>query len=438
MFISHIKKAAAVIVSAVIFAGCSFITNVDSLLSAPSLSAEQNEIYTALTSSVNSKKIKLIYPKSGENRSAVILSNIDSEPTAEAMVFYTIQNDSVESGNVRINILDKINGKWQSVYDHTGGGTDVERVSFATVGDSEKTSILVSFGTLYGTDNVFNAYSYENKKLTTTYTSNLSAYYVMDMDGDGYDEIVSINKNTPGSQGRVNLIDYTADGTLQQTSTVFLDPLTKDYKSITAGYIGTSTPALFIDGIRANGMATEIIYTVKDVLRNPIYTDFIIPIQDVTRPSEYPSIDINYDGVIEIPTLEAFPGYSNSDEKVYITNWNIFENYNIVKKYSSYFDYKQNYCFMLPSRWTGLVTAKYDLETGETVFYEFNSRLSNSTNELLRIRVRQRGNSDVDYSEYSLLRSTGTADYYYKVPSDKDESLILTETEILNNFYIIT
>ncbi len=437
LLISHFKKAVAIIMSAVFFTGCSFVTNVDNLLSAPSLSAEQNEIYTVLTSSVNSKKINLIYPKSGENRSAVILSNIDSEPTAEAIVFYTIQNDSVASGNVRINILDKINGKWQSVYDHTGGGTDVDRVSFATVGDSGKTSILVSFGTMYGTDNVFNTFSYENGTLTTTYTANLSAYYVMDMDGDGFDEIVSINKNTPGSQGRVDMIDY-ADGILQQTSSVFLDPLTKEYKSITAGYIGTSTPALFIDGIRANGMATEIIYTVKNVLRNPIYTDFIIPIENVTRPAEYPSVDINYDGVIEIPTLEAFPGYSNSDEKVYITNWNIFENYDIIKKYSSYFDYNQNYCFMLPSRWTGLVTAKYDYETGETVFYEFNSRLSNSTNELLRIRVRQRGSSDVDYTEYSLLRSTGTADYYYKVPTDKNESLILTETEILNNFYIIT
>ena len=61
--------------------GCNVWTGgVDTLLSPPKLSKQQQEIYQALTNSIDTK-ISLKYPKSGDYLSAFIVANFDDEPT---------------------------------------------------------------------------------------------------------------------------------------------------------------------------------------------------------------------------------------------------------------------------------------------------------------------------------------------------------------------
>ena len=122
-------KLAAVCLSCLTMTGCSALNfSVEGLINAPKLTSEQSEIHQALIESVGSN-ITLKYPKNGEYRSAYVIANIDDEPTDEAMVFYEYTSNGSEEDGLRVNILDKDeDGKWYSVKELAGAGTDIDQV----------------------------------------------------------------------------------------------------------------------------------------------------------------------------------------------------------------------------------------------------------------------------------------------------------------------
>ena len=425
--------------SAVLFAGCSFGSSVDSLLTPPKLSDEQKDVYNALVSSVG-KDIRLQYPRAGEYRSAFVFANIDSEPDDEAIVFYEKSGETAGTGNVRINIIDRSeNGEWHSVYDHAGMGTGIERILFSDIGSSGTMSIIIGYNLLSGEKSAA-VYSYSNGILFSDFADSYNTMFVTDLNRDSSGELVLIRTGNMSRSASLSLITRDAEsGIVAETGNVSLDSNASDFVNIASGYIGTNTPAIFIDGLSDRQLTTEIIYMVNDTLRNPLYLGQSALIENTRRSAGYLCTDIDLDGIIEIPTLSLFPGYSNdSSDRLYSTSWNIMENYNIVKKYSSYYNIAEGYCFIFPSRWDGVVTAKIDSSTGEVVFYKFRTDLLNSSTELMRIAVV--GSSEAQSllaNGYMTIKSSNNMNYLVKCPDMEDEPLILTGTEISNNFYII-
>ena len=66
-----------------ILTGCSVEINVDTMLTPPKLSGEQEQIYQALQEAAGSD-IRLKYPKSGSYLSAFIIADIDEESGEES------------------------------------------------------------------------------------------------------------------------------------------------------------------------------------------------------------------------------------------------------------------------------------------------------------------------------------------------------------------
>ncbi|MDE7302647.1 MAG: hypothetical protein K2N60_04930 [Oscillospiraceae bacterium] len=434
-----IKLAAAVLSCSVFMSGCSFGGSVDSLLSAPKLSEEQNAVYDALIKSVG-KDIRLKYPRSGEYRSAFVFADIDGEPDREAVVFYEKTGETEGGGNVRINVIDRRGGKWTSVYDHAGAGTGIDRIIFAELGESGRQNVIIGYTLLSGERSV-QIYGYENGLLNTEYSDSYSTMFSADLERDGNNELILIR---PGNQMRkASLSSVSTDlesGSIAETGSVALDESATEFVSVAAGYVGKETPAIFIDGLSGGQLTTEIIYSVDGQLRNPLYLGESGLIERTRRPAGYLCTDIDLDGVIEIPTLTLFPGYSedSSGTKLYSTDWNVFDNYSITKKYSSFYNVSEGYCFILPSRWDGVVTVKRDSATGEAVFCKFKADLANSTVELLRIAVASEEETGALLDEgYMVLKSNNKTNYLVKCPDLTDEPLTLTGTEIGNSLYLM-
>lgn len=445
MNVTGIKKMRFALVSAALvfcsafMTGCSLGGSVDSLLSPPKLSKEQNAVYDALIRSVG-KDIRLKYPRAGEYRSAFVFSDIDSEPDREAVVFYEKTGETEGGGNVRINIIDRRGGKWTSVYDHAGAGTGIDRILFSELGGSDRQCVIIGYTLLSGERSV-QVYSYENGLLTTEYSDSYSTMFTADLERDGNNELILVR---PENQMRkASLSSISADpenGEITETSSVALDESATEFVSVAAGYVGKETPAIFIDGLSGGQLTTEIVYSVDGQLRNPLYLGESGLIEKTRRPSGYPCTDIDLDGVIEIPTLTLFPGYfdDSAGTKLYSTDWNVFDNYSITKKYSSFYNVSEGYCFILPSRWDGVVTVKRDAATGEAVFCKFRADLLNSTVELLRIAVASEAETGALLDEgYMVLKSNNKTNYLVKCPDLEDEPLILTGTEISNSLFLM-
>lgn len=425
-------------VIAAAFSGCSFAGSVDLLLSPPKLSEEQKAVYEALVQSAG-KDVRLRYPRYGDYRSAFVFADIDSEEGDEAIVFYEKTGESEGAGNVRINVIDMIDGEWRSVYDHAGVGTAIDRIIFADIGNSQKTSVIIGYTLLSGEKNAV-VYSYDSGRLFVDYSDSYSTMFVLDMDRDGFDNLVLIRPSNQLKKASMSVVARsTEDGSVAETGSIALDESAADFVNVISGYVGTETPAIFIDGLSGGQLTTEIIYSMNGNLRNPLYLGESGMIEYTRRRSGYLSTDIDLDGIVEIPTLSPFPGYAQgSRDSLYSTDWNILDNYSIVKKYSSYYSIADGYCFIFPSRWEGVVTAKKDTATGDIVFYRFQTDLTNSSTELMRIAVA----SDYETSSlvengYTLLKSNNRTSYFVKLPDIEYEPLVLTSTEINNNFYII-
>lgn len=435
------KKIFFVVISLIFAAalsGCSFAGSVDLLLSPPKLSAEQTAVYEALVRSAG-KEVRLRYPRYGEYRSAFVFADIDGDGGDEALVFYEKTGESEGAGNVRINVIDMTDGEWRSVYDHAGLGTGIDRIIFADIGSSEKTSVIIGYTLLSGEKNAV-VYSYDGGRLFSDYTDNYSTMFVLDMDRDGLDDLVLIRPGNQLKKASMSLVSRSReDGSVAETGSIALDESAADFVNVISGYVGTETPAIFIDGLSGGQLTTEIIYSVNGSLRNPLYLGESGMIENTRRQAGYLSTDIDLDGIVEIPTRSPFPGYaSGSRESLYSTDWNVFDNYSIVKKYSSYYSIADGYCFILPSRWEGVVTVKKDDAAGDIVFYRFQTDLTNSAAELMRIAVA--GDYEADtYIEngYTLLKRNNHTNYFVKLPDIGDDPLVLTSTEINNNFYII-
>lgn len=416
-----------------ILCGCGVGSSADSLLSAPMISEEQKAVYEALQSSVGDD-FSLVYPKGGAYRSAFVFYDLDGDGSDEAAAFY--QNNSDAEGGVRVNILDNADGRWASVYDHAGTGTSVEQVIFTDLGGVGKTRMIIGYSHMAPSEKTLRVYSFSDGILEHEYSESYYKLMSIDLDRDGGEDIALINANTDEHQAYISLVTDRGNG-VDSVSSVMLNEHFADIPSVIGGRIANDTPALFIDGVMGSGnLSTEIIYCVNGELRNPAGLDNSKISSLTARSSGLYCRDVDGDGIVEIPSREPFPGYREANDMQYLTNWNVFENYTIVKKYSSLTEAAKGYSFMLPVRWEGLVTVKNDAATGEKVFYKYNTSLRESRLELMRVLVCPQSKVAEKSMEGYFTALTGENAVYMVKFGDTEDNLLLTVAEVSNNFYL--
>ncbi len=431
--------------SCLLMTGCEFgvAVGIDGLVASPKLTDEQSTIHKTLVDSLG-MDITLKYPKNGVNRSAYLVADVDAESTDEALVFYQITNASAGDGGVRVNILDKDEqGNWQSVFDLAGKGTDVDKAYVSALGKGNRKNIIIGYSSLSMDGKSLQISRYDGKNFTpAVYEDTYSVMEILDIDKDGYKEIVTIN-NSNSTTGASASIIKEVDGTIQKTSSVGLGADTVSFSKSTVGLVDEETPAVFVDCVKSTGeLTTEIITYKYNKLQN-----MLLQIPDklslkTTRPAGYYSRDINGDGIIEIPVTELMTGHENlpDEEKLYMTSWLNYKDYfTLEKNFTGYYSISDGYQFVFPKRWQlGMVTVKLDAATNEAVFYKYEGNISGFMTELMRIAVCPKTKtSDYLYEGYETVGSNGQLDYLVKLPTNRREKLILTVDEVKNSLYIL-
>jgi hypothetical protein len=425
----------------VLFNGCNIWNGgVETLLSPPKLSTQQQEIYQALTSSLDNK-INIKYPKSGDYLSAFIVANFDDEPTEEAIVFYEKTGITADETSLRINILDQDNGSWKSVFDRSADGSEIETVNIAKLGESNKISIIVGYSMLQGEKQVcIYTYSRDNSEsaLTENFSDTYSLMSVEDLDNDSYNELVLITGNMTSSYAEAKVLKLDANEKYNLTR-VSMDSNTTDYvQCLYSNDSNGISKDIFIDSIVSTGtIQTEILYLDDTgyIINNANTYESVLSVSTI-RPSGYTSYDIDNDGTVEIPIVSVFKGYESlpDTEQLQMTTWLCYQNKALITKYYGYYSINDGYFFALPERWKDKVTIKLDNNRKDVVFYEYNENLENSTQELLRLTVSNKEEySEVQSNGYQLMRTNGSNYYLAKVAENIDSDLEISLAEVLFN-----
>jgi hypothetical protein len=215
--------------------------------------------------------------------------------------------------------------------------------------------------------------------------------FISDLDRDGRNELCLIHPNTADKQASLSLISVEGN-LIYEWGSAPLNPDASDFVNIASGSLSDDTSALYIDSTVGDKLRTDIVYSpIGGRLRNPMYLAGSMLTDKTERPPGYFTADIDNDGILEIPTLSIFPGYSSEQsDELYAVNWNILDNYNIQKKYTSFYSDSEGFCFLFPLRWDGVVTVRIDKSTGDTVFCKYVSGSRNEDMpELMRAAVTE-------------------------------------------------
>lgn len=416
-------------------------TGTDNLLIPPKLTAEQDKIYQALEKTAGSN-INLRYPQTGEYRSSFVLRNIDDEPGDETVVFYKTNVNTTNPTSLKVSVLDKDDlGNWYCAYDISGGGSDIHQLEFSSFGSFDQLFMIIGYNQAVAdtgannadtelvqsprqASNILHIYSYRNGEIKDLFSQEYSLMKVMDIDNDGYQEIVTIVDSKTGDKPSVKIIEYnTGVFYLSQGETVAMDDSVLSYVNVQSGFIGTNQSALYLDGVKEDGTTTTELLFYQDGLLQSAQLDKGVLDSVATRKAGNISMDIDNDDMIEIPELHLMPGYewpeqmdTQESDKLYFTHWQIFSNGAFQLKKISYFNLGFNYLFDIPVHWQDNVTARKVPEENKIVFYSYDRELQEVDEELLSIKVvNESSKAEAEKEGYQLIRYSGQLYYYAKL-----------------------
>lgn len=446
-----ILRGSAAIAAAVLLSGCSGAT-VENLLTAPKLTQEQNEIYQALINSSGSS-IKLKYPRGGEFRSAFVLQNIDDEPGEEALVFY--ESQSVQSGEsaLRLKVLDQKNGDWESMYDLACVGSEVDGISFASLGEGKTTEIIVCYSMLNQTEKTVSVLNYGKGILSELYSGSYSCLEVIDLNSDGQQELVTVVPDKASQMAIAAMFTKSEKG-FQKLSEAPLSGIAAEYVGVTKGQLDENTTALLLDYSKGSGQyGTDVIYCIGGRITSPVNLATNAdgtPYNVISRftndyMTDIRSMDIDRDGFVEIPSMTPLPGYETlmKSEQLCAVEWYKVENARYQREYYSYYSSKYNFALLFPSRWQGVVSAVVNYQDNEIIFISYSPETGfgvNEATELMRIRTIDKDDTEtlVKSKAYRMIGESEDSIICIKeTPGYLTGNLALTESELQNSFIIL-
>lgn len=446
--------------------GCSLGTDVWTLLRAPHLTGEQEEVQTALDSYIKGLPkddtagggaYVLKYPKSGDYRSAFIIQDLDGDGQKEAIAFYS---RSQEGSNVHMNLLRQVDNKWKSVSDIEGVSADIERVRLGDLDGDGIQEVMTGWNINNVRDKQFVLYSITDGTFSVWDKTLYSSAVVGDLTSCGHDNLLLIYSDATKNQTTAELWMLQNDPTtgktvLSKRSSIPIDGYIQQFVNPEIGSLSSTQKGAYVDGIQSSGgMVTELIYWDGKQLVAPFYDEQKNTNSTTYREALIPSADINDDGVIEWPSVKKLDGYSPSSDAdmLWLTEWNSLDynaqnsNQTKSKKLTCIMNMTDGY-FLKFDNWNGQYTATFDSQTH--LFKLYGKDNATEGNELMVLRTTLKSEANrVTSSEASDSSQIDQDTRLYRILKDNIDSLpnirydvwfskdVFNMTKIEDMFYI--
>ncbi len=338
--------------------------SVNELISPPLYYSEYADLAENFKKEVGNS-ITLCTPYSGEHTSAITVEDIDGDGTDEAIIFY---KESTPDAVPRMRIFSDGQNGWMPNADLSGYGSGVDSFFLADMDADGITEIIVNWsmsGSAAKTMSVFRA---PNNTLGYSEITNEMSFasYVVDMDGDGCDELFFIGQNIFGgtAQRTAKLLKISGG------SVVILDEANADsdvsgYSSAKTEKLSENSPMkLYIDALRNDKqMITELFYwnAEKSELVTPFFDKETMSNTATLRNEPIECRDIDNDGSIEIPVQidlndEEHPEIDS--ETLPVTVWIDYDGEKIHTVAETFINKKDGYMVLLDESEKGELKAR--------------------------------------------------------------------------------
>lgn len=359
------------------------------LLQAPKATGDVGEIQRALFDYAGGG-ISLRYPHNGENRTAFLLTDLDGDGTEEAVAFYAVVASSDEEMDVvHVNIIDRVDGEWRSVFDAETLGSAIDKVAVADLSGDGKQTLLIGAQLFGAAGNQLNLYTYDGRTASLRAQENYTQFLVGDLMGRGSDQLILLSLD--GTEHVSSVAVYTFDGvTVERQGAVATDGNVSGYTQALLGKLPDGRPALFLDAAKsALSLVTDVVFFHERELVSPFYDPTVGETQLTLRNSAEVCRDVDDDGMIEIPSTELLPGYGERSEaeRIYLTVWRRFDGSRFSDVMCADTFAAGGFRLIFPDRWRGNVTLVTDNANRMRSYRLYDEERQTAGTEILRLRA---------------------------------------------------
>ncbi len=318
-----LKALLAVLLISCIFSGCSLpnFFAAEKLIRPPKLTGENAALQMAFENTVG-KDTGLYTPIAGNHRASYILFDANDDSVDEAVVFYSLNSNS---SVVHMHLLSQKDGEWYSVFDIIGSGTEVYKVDFYNIDNTNNLEIAVIWSVEDSkrekTLSVYRIASLDrdvDNALVSIATIQISDYVYFDVDGDKANELLYLYYNSSEHVYSLSarLLDFdSAENIFVPLSDLAFQSEISTFSDIIYEKNGNDL-RIYLDCISPdNEMFTEILVfsMEKEALFSPQPEDKHL--SELSQRNEFIGCqDFNNDGLIDIPVMiDAEESYVLSD-----------------------------------------------------------------------------------------------------------------------------
>ena len=424
---------------ALLTCGCGLTFSAEELYCLPKLPGE----YTELDNQINAilaEGAEYAAPTSGRNIQPVQLEDLNGDGQEEAVAFF--RNTSDEKP-LKICIFTADGESYRQSAAIESSGTGIYSVTYSDLNADGCSEIIV--GWRVTTDlQALVVYTLQNGEVTELLRTNYVRYAITNLDQDQMQELVILRSlDESGS-----VADYYAwkNDTLQLRSSARISITMAELSQqgrITNGTLSDDAPALFVTGVEDSAWAITDILTLRngDLTNIVLSDDTGVSGQIAPYCSLYP-MDINDDGVTEVPWPVALPDRTDGGERAYQRiDWRSYESGGRpATVLSTYHDIENGWYFLLPDSWTDQITASRGAAPDESyvTFYRMDGQTAQPFLRICAITGSSRNVKAVRGGRFLLSRQAETIYTAELLEGSSDWSLSMTEDEVRSAFNLIT
>ncbi len=417
----------------------------DDLIAPPKPTGDLYKIQEALDRYVDGQ-YKLKFPTFGKYRSAFIPCDLDNDGENECyIVFYaTVEKDSTQI--IHLNLISRQNKVWQSRSDATIQAAGIEKVEFADITGTGMREIAVGYNVFSSVDKQMVVYALKDGKLTERFKEAYSKFAVCDLDNDNACEItvISLDSAAPSSKATVYAVE---NNTVTERGSLSLDPSVSQYSEPLISTLPDGVPALFLDGAKGNGMITELIYLENGKPVNPFYDKTAGQNTVTRRNSTLPCMDVDKDGRLDIPVMDAPIKTVSGEETVYLTRFINYNKKEITTVSEAYVNYIDGYYLRITADFLSRLSLDRSTDERTRAFYLINEDGA-PVKEVFRIKTVEIKNYDPskyggffklgENTEKVYLGSVTSARYESPAAGEDFVDLTVTKEQLSDMFSLIS
>lgn len=219
-------------------------------------------------------------------------------------------------------------------------------------------------------------------------------FLLADMTGEGKNSIMLFSLAAQNVDANAKMLQYDIQTKQIFTrSSVAMSNSANSFVELKYGRADESRSGVFVDTLSVSREGeTQFIYwdEALSTLSNPLNTqNGTVSTNPTIRANDgIVSIDINDDGIIELPTLTRMPHTSNEniDLVAFESTWNHYnpKDNDLTPVFETVTELELGYYFIIPKEWQDSVTVRYSLFGNSLTFYLWNEQEESESDENIR------------------------------------------------------